>query len=1224
MKRGRKHKHNRIWMFFGVAFAVCLSLYSIRNAVVSVVALEQTARCGAEEHIHNAECYTDGDLTCGRITHTHHRNCYLILLKDNDINRLLSQVDANRNNSLESLIHQAVGTALRYNSDLISMQTGTGFQYVSLNAASVAYDSLDAEIDTAELNIAALNETIAENEIEPEVVFNEDLYQAGTVEVGPQDTALLGGVTLAAAQADTGISTLALGADPETSQGNSNIYIYLDGSWECIGTIPHSSSWNVTKYTAYFRTSNLIDLINDTMGSSLTAGEIGVHYAQGLTSSYSEGIVGGTTTTLGTNYGKRSDARAAKYVRVMDADGEPLEFCTVKLNYLNGTTDVQYVQRGDLIVLPALSDGYLWYANGVAYTAGQSVEITAATTFTVGLGEGKIWVSYNVNFPVSGYDFYYSVSAPDSTPTLEGTAVTVINDPVEEEGSITVRNVSETLVRAETGHPKDFTYPIRFAGWETETGELLSPNTALIWDVLETYAGADNVVELTGVWNHGRENTVNFFILHNAQVDQTTGNANDYTTSIYSTYMGGTIDTSFNLNASNDTVAYANDQVIRAMYGSSGSMWFASFPSDEYIFEQLRTHHINDLTVDGESVDIDELTTNADAYMIRWYMIKYDSGDGWHIDGKLTRKKGQITVDKEFFGETAAITQAENGFHLVACNGTYTNGVFTPYTYGTDSAYRQCVLVLDQATKTNLQSTYPHAEFLIYDSMASFSDGEGYEWLIEDVELGEHWQIKEFPPSVEGYMYYAEYSVYDTDGNTSAIAEYGTTASVVGRTFALDEDPDQGLLVDFRNYYYPTESILIKKEDADTGQPIGGAVFELWQYNSENELQQLRFEYDSATGQYRYNSSGSVSQIATGNAGYTTIATTDISYSHGDLVVKEVVAPSGYDTAPNVRLAEKDDGVSIVGMSYPNGDSVAEEKWGDFAEMHDNGTVLVVKDCSTKTTSVTVNKVWADGSAEDSVTMVLQANGGIATALFPGLPNVRATLTEADNWKYTWTGLPTYANGSPVTWSVKEIMVGDETTLSDGVSFANWTVVYAQPVKTDSDADGLADNWSCTVTNSARRAQLYLLKTDSLGTALAGAAFELIEVDNAGNPVSGAVARTGVTDSSGLLRFDNLKYTTRYRLVETGAPAGYESYITPAYLYLTVDGTVTVESHGHVTAGDYAYMVRVVNYAPPPLPETGGSGPGGYYAIGTVLMLLAVCGYILPKRKKGGVFIWVM
>lgn len=1244
MKR-REHRNNRIWMLLGAFLAVVLSLYSIRSTFVSVVALEQSARCGAEEHVHSPVCYQDGVLRCAKVPHTHNRNCYLVLLKDNDINHLLSQIDEDRSHNLETLIHQTLGTALAYNSNLVMLDmeipqqepapspstlTATQLQYAespkdtsSANTESVALQAAD---------ISTLNETIEEQNIAPGIVFNEDLYSATTLSQLPSDTvALLNNSSTSSG----GVSTLALGDEPNETDNKVNFYIKLNGEWVCFSTqdftVTSSGNWYKT-YVPRIATNSMLNTINARLradvglSTNFTANTLKLKYAASEDAGdnywYDTGSStsnGTKYTTFGTYYNDSSSANDPKHVRLYySSNNNPVSYYTVTLNYPNGSSSTVYIPEGQTYTLPA---EYVWREGTTEYPGGTNISVSSKRIFTAVVDDGKLRIAYNVNFPTTypkfGNNNYVSVHPPAS-PTLAGTTETSRQDVVEEtDGGATVRTLTETRVIAQTTHNFGEMYPIRFMGWKTETGELISPNTNLSWAELQTYAKGDNTVTLTGEWVHGINNMVNFFVLYNAKVGETDNTSELYTPSIYATHVGGTINTGFSLDARTDEAAYENDKEIRAMYGpSSGSMWLDTFPSDEYIFEQLRKY-ASSLTVDGIQVKSEDL--NSSAYAIRWYMFKHHN-DGWHIDGKLTRKKGQITVDKEFFGEPSTVEKAEKGFYVVAVNGTRNSaGVFTPYA-PTNANFNQHVLVLDNATKSALTATYPNAVFQVYDSNSYFSDGEGFEWLIEGVNLDEYWEITEHPVSIPDHMYYAEYSVYDTDGNTTALAEYGTVAPVVGKTFALDEDPDQGLLVDFRNFYYPSESILIKKEDADTGQPIGNAGFELWQYNSGGVLNPLKFSYNSATNQYTYDDQGSIRQITTGDEGYTTISTTGFSYSHGAVVAKEVISPTGYAAAPNVTLTEAADGtVSITNMAYENGTVVDESEWYSFAEVHDNGSVLVVKDHASALTSVTANKAWADSTTADSVTLVLQANGTTATNLFPGLSNVRAVLNSANNWRYTWTDLPTYANGAPVEWSVKEIFVGDEPTLSDGVSFANWTVVYSQPTKTDSDRDGITDHWEYTVTNTVRRAQLYVVKSNPDGDPLPGATFELVEVNAVGNVVANAVTRTGTTDSNGLLHFDNLKYTTRYRLTETSPPGGYMAYTDPAYLILAADGTVTVESHSAVTAGPASsYSVYVVNYQPAPLPETGGSGPGKFYNPGAALMLLAGCGYILLNTKKRG------
>lgn len=64
---------------------------------------------------------------------------------------------------------------------------------------------------------------------------------------------------------------------------------------------------------------------------------------------------------------------------------------------------------------------------------------------------------------------------------------------------------------------------------------------------------------------------------------------------------------------------------------------------------------------------------------------------------------------------------------------------------------------------------------------------------------------------------------------------------------------------------------------------------------------------------------------------------------------------------------------------------------------------------------------------------------------------------------------------------------------------------------------------------------------------LAGATFELVEVDEHLDPVQGFAARKGTTDESGKCQFTQLDFNTIYCLTETKAPDGYVLDKTPHY-----------------------------------------------------------------------------
>ena len=80
-----------------------------------------------------------------------------------------------------------------------------------------------------------------------------------------------------------------------------------------------------------------------------------------------------------------------------------------------------------------------------------------------------------------------------------------------------------------------------------------------------------------------------------------------------------------------------------------------------------------------------------------------------------------------------------------------------------------------------------------------------------------------------------------------------------------------------------------------------------------------------------------------------------------------------------------------------------------------------------ETTSITGTKTWndsdnQDGKRPESITVNLLANGVITAT---------KTVTAKDNWTYSFTDLPKYANGQEITYTVSEIPVPEYTTTTD-------------------------------------------------------------------------------------------------------------------------------------------------------------------------------------------------
>ena len=471
-----------------------------------------------------------------------------------------------------------------------------------------------------------------------------------------------------------------------------------------------------------------------------------------------------------------------------------------------------------------------------------------------------------------------------------------------------------------------------------------------------------------------------------------------------------------------------------------------------------------------------------------------------------------------------------------------------------------------------------------------------YLWTISGAEYGEDWVMEETPGAHQDANVIVHSSYRVVDGyNQQNKAGDGTRVDVSGMTYDMDMGEVQALRVEFTNIYHHTDSVIIKKEDFSTGSPLGGAVFGLVQ-NGEY----LRFTYDPYTERYIYDPNGEITEL-TGN-GYYELVIEGFSYEDGHVEVQELQAPEGYTPVENIMLGYREDGtIGILNHSE--------------MAIYENG-LLTVRN-STDSTSVTANKQWLCPAEEwQPVTVQLLANGRPVTALISGVEPTMV-LSAENGYTATWYGLPRYANGAEIVWSIRETKIGNEDCLPD-FTFANWLVDYSYPYYTY-DETGRLVNTSFTVSNDTKRTLLRLIKTNQGGgIRLEGATFTLERLIE-GETDPDFVVRTMTTGADGTLTFDNLKYGD-YRLTEIQPPSGYFPMDEAAYLTIHADGTVTVQGHPMVYAGTTAFSVQVLNQPERPLPLTGGQGTGGYIAWGLLLMTAAIFGVALPIfRRKGGV-----
>ncbi len=1133
--------------------AVCVVLFCMN--ITPSVALEQELRCGIEAHVHTDECYEGDFIVCKKSAHTHNGNCYIILLKENDINGILTMLGNNDVHSLEYVITDVMSSALTFNSNL-----------------NTSDDSDSGDLELSQDTVAQLNDTISDEDTLPKLVLNENINNSSTLLLEDSSAA-----TQNATQNNA--VTLSVGGEPDTSNYVANFYIYLDGKWTCIGSLPFNTARNGTRYNSTIPTYDVLSLVNSTLGTEYEYNSFDIAVSSSENGSYSKSNIGiaSVTTTIGYRQ-TSSNSRAAKHIRLIPEGGSAsstaFAFYTVKYIYPEGTTVTEYIRSGQEIVLP--SGNYEWIANDNIYSADETVTITGTTTF-----EGRLLgpptyvnINYDVAFPnVSGV----TVS---TSPTLAGLATTTVKDEYSENSAAVIRNVSQQSVQGTVnGNGTGLTRVIQFRGWRVgDTDTILQPNTHLVWEELLQYSNNSVSLKLTAVWDYSPLQTASFFIRFDSVAVDTEGNvtgqdSNKYTNQIFAAYVGG-VDTSLSssrlqgLYGIADTTSdnsFGADQEIRKLYGErTDGVWLSAFPTDDFVFASLVQYaNTGYLSVGGEAVKAEDL--NDREYAIRWYVFK-SQDDAWHIDGKLVKKEGLIHVYKTFAGNKELVLEAKTDFYINAKD--VSTGENT---------------VLD----LNNYKSYK-------------ADTDTYMWEIADVDYGEYWEIEEHPHKFKDdsvdFSIYSEFTVMDAHGDQS-ITGTGTSLTVSGMTYALDEGVDEVLRAEFTNIYNRSDSIIIKKQDSLTGVSIGGAVFGL-----EQNGKPLKFRYNAETDRYELDSeNGTITELEGNANGYFEICVEDFSYDLGPIIIKELTAPNGYTPIGDIEIGYSDDD-GTVGILSGNSELIK----------YVSGVLIVGN--STDSSSVTVKKKWECPETEwQDVTVQLLSNGKLVTTVIAGV-EPQVTLNSDNNWQHTWDNLPVYVNGEKISWSVKETIVGTEAAKADG-SFVNWLVSYEIPVvSTDSDGN---ENTLLTVINTTKRVMLRLTKTD-LGktTQLPGATFVLEAVDKDGKVIPNEISKTATTGAAGTLIFDNLKCGVRYRLTETEAPDGY--LIIDEYIYFVIneDGTVSVEESFYAQAGSTAYNLIVRNGMAVALPESGGIGTGMFYAFGLLLIAAALGIYIDILRNR--------
>jgi len=146
-----------------------------------------------------------------------------------------------------------------------------------------------------------------------------------------------------------------------------------------------------------------------------------------------------------------------------------------------------------------------------------------------------------------------------------------------------------------------------------------------------------------------------------------------------------------------------------------------SMPTDEEIFRKIRNskEEVYKYDENKNKITIPKANLTTDKYAIRWYVLKYQDSDGWHIDGVLVEKNAKVIIKKTFVGDSEAIALVKNNYSITVTKSDDPDDTRT--------------LTLKAANSSDSTSL----GYTTYDK-----DTETYTWVVEGYQ-GEQYTVKE-------------------------------------------------------------------------------------------------------------------------------------------------------------------------------------------------------------------------------------------------------------------------------------------------------------------------------------------------------------------------------------------------------------------------------------------------------------------------------------------------
>ena len=682
-----------------------------------------------------------------------------------------------------------------------------------------------------------------------------------------------------------------------------------------------------------------------------------------------------------------------------------------------------------------------------------------------------------------------------------------------------------------------------FAGWKVTSAAgspVLSAGTVLTAEDLNRYADGTGTVTLQAVWSgvdsQRRPNTVHFFLHKNGELKGSVEDGvqpesqSDYTPVIYSTRMmnAGEIPTTYTggtplvarPNADDD--AYQTNTTIRGMTKTAvEGATLEDLPGDETVFAYLRTNQI-EMKINGQVVDNEKLNTSY--FGIRWNTVKYESSDGWHIDGVLVAKRTRFFVTKTFAGDAAAITLAKGSFSITVSH-TEGSGSVTDFT-----------LVPQPDADVNEAGKLGYTD---YDAAA-----ETYTWEVPAQ------QKRSYTITEAGHIPSGSWRVSNSyvirnapEGGPTGYQSYPAAGIVITAVGYGDDVPPTAVqTVALRNVYVGVGTLTVNTQDAITGNNLRDIPYRLTR--ADGTAVTLYRRPGTTLYSMEKDDPGYTETIPDGTltAGANGLFT--IRLETGTYTLTETL-PTGYygPGTVQVTVTKPADGPITyysVAQDLPTEVTAPTGGWLKYADT-DHITILNVP---RMLISVTARSIWPENGEKLPVTVQLWCDG----TMVPG-DQYTQVLSEENKWEYTWQGLPLFTNGTVAGYTLRVTKIGNtyRDAALGGDGFADYDVTNdAVKYRKNSDQayrnehmweeDGVqhfAQEALLVVRNEGVRGAVTFTKADEKDRPLQGAEFTLYTDAACTNPLA-----TATSDANGRVEFEKQPGGTYY-LKETVAPTGH-------------------------------------------------------------------------------------